>query len=58
MSKTDKRSKSGAKQFQELRAADVGFICRNDKAVCSLVQDDSEKQLRWPSGIERLPLEL
>ena len=40
---TAKRSKSGARLFQESWTADVGFVCRNDKAVCTLVQDDSEK---------------
>ena len=32
-----KRSKSGARLFRESWTADVGFVCRNDKAVCTLV---------------------
>ena len=40
---TAKRSKSGARQFQKSWTADVGFVCRNDRAVCTLVQDESAK---------------
>ena len=40
----DKRPKSGARQFQELWTADVGFVCRNERAVRTLVEDDSEKK--------------
>ena len=40
---TAKRSKSGARQIQESWTADVGFVCSNDRAVCTLVQDNSEK---------------
>ena len=40
---TAKRSKSGGRQFQESWTADVWLVCRNDRAVGTLVQDDSEK---------------
>ena len=40
---TAKKSKPGARHFQESWTADVGFVCRNGRAVCTLVQDDSEK---------------
>ena len=35
---TAKRSKSGARQFQESWTADANFVCRNNRAVCTLVQ--------------------
>ena len=50
---TAKRSKSGARLFQESWTADVGFVCRNDKAVCTLVQDDSEKNQGFKKAVSR-----
>ena len=50
---TAKRSKSGARQFQKSWAADVGFVCRKDRAVCALIQDDSEKNQGFKKAISR-----
>ena len=50
---TAKRSKSGARQFQESWTADVGFVCRNDRAVCTLVQDNSEKNQGFKKAVFR-----
>ena len=50
---TAKRLKSGARQFQESWTADVGFLCRNDRAVCTLGQDDSEKNQGFKKAISR-----
>ena len=33
---TAKRSKSGARQFQEPWTADAGFVCRNDRPICAV----------------------
>ena len=32
---------------------DVGFVCRNDRAVCSLVQDDSENNQGFKKAVSR-----
>ena len=50
---TAKRSKPGARQFQESWTADVGFACRNDRAVCTLVQDDFEKNQGFKKAVSR-----
>ena len=50
---TAKRSKSGARQFHDSWTADVGFVCRNDRAVCTLVQDDSEKNQGFKKAVAR-----
>ena len=50
---TTKRSKSSARQFQELWTADVGFVSRNGRAVCTLVQDDSEKNHGFKKAVSR-----
>ena len=50
---TTTTSKSGARQFQESWTADVGFVCRNDRAVCTLVQNDSEKNQGFIKAVSR-----
>ena len=46
-----KKSKSSARQFQDLSTGDVGFVCPNDSAVCTLVQDDSEKNQGFKKAV-------
>ena len=50
-----KRSNSVARQFQESCTADVGFVCRNDRAVglCTLGQDDSKENQRFKKALSR-----
>ena len=48
-----RRSKLGAGLFQESWIADVGFVCRNDRAVCTLAQDDSEKNEGLKKAVSR-----
>ena len=50
---TAKRSKSGARQFQGSWTADVEFVCRNDRAVCALTRDDSERNSGFKKAISR-----
>ena len=50
---TARKSKSDARQFQESWTGDVGFVCRNDRAVCTLVQDDSEKNQGFKKAVSR-----
>ena len=51
---TAKWSKSGARQlFQESWTAEVGFVCGNDRTVCTLVQDDSEKNQGFKKAVFR-----
>ena len=50
---TAKRPKSGARQFQESWTAAVGFVCRNDRAVCTFIQDDPEKNQGFKKAISR-----
>ena len=50
---TAKRSKSGGRQFQESWTADIWLVCRNDRAVGTLVQDDSEKNQGFKKVVSR-----
>ena len=46
-----KKSKSSQRLLQVSWTADVGFVCRNDRAVCTLVQDDSEKNQGFKKAV-------